>query len=59
MKSDTIFMNSENSKTFDPSSLSVNLSNKVKLKIIKEKYILLSNLLCIEKYLKMHTKTTN
>ena len=52
-------MNSENSKTFDPSSLSVNLSNKIKLKIIKEKYILLSNLLCIEKYLKMHTKTTN
>ena len=52
-------MSSENSKTFDPYRLLVNLSNKINLKIIKDKYILLSDLLSIEKYLKIHKKTTN
>ena len=28
---DTIFMNSENSKTFDPQRLSLNLSDKINL----------------------------
>ena len=30
---DTMFMNSENSKTFDPHGLSVNLTNKTNLYI--------------------------
>ena len=40
---DTIFMNSENSKTPDPRRLLLNLSDKINLKR-KDKYIALSNL---------------
>ena len=40
---DTIFMNSENSKTSDPPTLLLNLSDKINLKI-KDKYVALSNL---------------
>ena len=49
-------MNSENSKIFDPHTLLVNLLDKLNLKIIKDKYFLLSNLLCLEKYYKIHKK---
>ena len=41
---DTIFINSENSKTSDPHGLIHNLSDKINLKIIKYKYVPLSNL---------------
>ena len=41
---DTIFINSENSKTSDPHGLILNLSDKINLKIIKDKYVPLSNL---------------
>ena len=40
---DTVFMNSENSKTSDPHKLLLNLSNKENLKR-SDKYIALSNL---------------
>ena len=40
---DTIFMNSENSKTSDPHNLFLNLSNKINLKR-SDKYVALSNL---------------
>ena len=40
---DTIFMNSENSKTSDPGSLLLNLSDKINLKI-SDKYVALSSL---------------
>ena len=40
---DTIFMNSENSKTSDPHSLLLNLLDKINLKI-SDKYVALSNL---------------
>ena len=40
---DTIFMNSENSKTQDPHRLLLFLSDKINLKII-DRYISLSNL---------------
>ena len=40
---DTIYMNSGNSKTPDPQRLFLNLSDKIKLKII-DKYVALSNL---------------
>ena len=40
---DTIFMNSENSKTSDPPTLLLNLSDKIDLKI-RDKYVALSNL---------------
>ena len=40
---DTIFMNSENSKTFDPHRLSVNLTDKTNFKR-NYKYVALSNL---------------
>ena len=40
---DTIFMNSENSKTSDPHSLFLNLSDKINLKR-SDKYVALSNL---------------
>ena len=40
---DTIFMNSENSKTFDPHRLSVNLTDKANFKR-NYKYVALSNL---------------
>ena len=40
---DTIFMNSENSKTSDPHRLLLNLSEKINLKR-SDKYIALSNL---------------
>ena len=38
---DTLFMNSENSKTSDPHTLSLNLSHKITLKR-KDKYVALS-----------------
>ena len=40
---DTIFMNSENSKTSDPHRLLLNLSNKINLKR-SDKYVPLPNL---------------
>ena len=40
---DTIFMNSENSKTFDPHRLSVNLTDEANFKR-NYKYVTLSNL---------------
>ena len=40
---DTVFMNSENSKTSDPPTLLLNLSDKINLKI-RDKYVALSNL---------------
>ena len=40
---DTIFMNSENSKTSDPHRLLLNLTDKIDLRR-KDKYIALSNL---------------
>ena len=40
---DTIFMNSENSKTFDPHRLLLHLSDKINLKR-SDKYVALSNL---------------
>ena len=40
---DTIFMKSENSKTFNPHRLLLNLSDKIYLKS-KSKYVALSNL---------------
>ena len=39
----TVFMNSENSKTCDPRRLSLNLTDKIDLRI-KDKYIALSSL---------------
>ena len=39
----TIFMNSENSKTFDPHKLLLNLSDKINVKK-SDKYVALSNL---------------
>ena len=47
---DVIFMNSENSKTFDPHRLLLNLSDKINLKR-SDKYVALSNL-SMEKYKK-------
>ena len=43
MKIHTIFMNSENSKTFDPHRLLLNLSDKRNVKI-GDKHVALSNL---------------
>ena len=40
---DITFINSENSKTSDPQTLSFNLSDKINLKI-SDKYVVLSNL---------------
>ena len=40
---DTIFMNSEKSKTSDPHRLLLNISDKMNLKR-KDKYVVLSNL---------------
>ena len=40
---DTIFMNSENSKTSDPHKLLFNLSDKINIKR-SDKYVTLSNL---------------
>ena len=42
-KMDTIFINSENSKTSDPHRLILNLTNKINLKG-SEKYVAFSNL---------------
>ena len=42
---DTIFINSENSKTSDPNRLLLNLLDKINLKR-KHKYVALSNLSC-------------
>ena len=39
---DTIFMDSKNSKTFDPYRLLLNLTDKINLK--SDKYVALSNL---------------
>ena len=40
---DTIFMNSENNKTFDPHRLLLNLTDKINLKR-SDKYVAVSNL---------------
>ena len=40
---DTVFMNSENSKTSDPHRLLLNLTDKIDLRR-KDKYVALSNL---------------
>ena len=40
---DTVFMNSENSKTFDPHRVLLNLLDKINLKR-SDKYVALSNL---------------
>ena len=40
---DTIFMNSENSKTFDPHRLLLNVSDRINVKR-RDKYVALSNL---------------
>ena len=40
---DTIFMNSENTKTSDPHRLSLNLTDRINLKR-SDKYVALSNL---------------
>ena len=40
---DTIFINSENSKTYDPNRLLLNLTDKITLKRC-DKYVALSNL---------------
>ena len=42
-KMNTLFMNSKNSKTSDPRRLSLNLTDKIKLKRT-DKYVALSNL---------------
>ena len=54
---DTIFMNSENSKTFDSHRLLLNLTDKVKLKR-SDNYVALSNLsiYCTWKNIKMPYK---
>ena len=49
---DTIFMNSENSKTFKPHVSILKLTNKFDLRI-GEKTIALSNLLHVEKHKKL------
>ena len=52
-KINTIFMNSENSKTSDPHRLLLNLTDKIDLRR-KDKYIALSNhFLYMEKYKKV------
>ena len=57
---DTVFMNSENSKTSDLYRLFLKLTDKIDLKR-KEKYVALSNLSIyyIWKNIKSHTKVTN
>ena len=60
---DTIFMNSENSKTPDPHRLLLNLSGRINLKR-SDKYVALSNLTIYYtwkniKILKSHTKIIN
>ena len=47
---DTIFMNSENSKTFDPHRLLLNLSGKIYLKR-SHRYVALSHLFLIDRLL--------
>ena len=56
---DTIFMNSENSKTSDPHRLLLNLSDKINLKR-SDKYVALSNLsvYCTWKNIKRSYKNT-
>ena len=54
---ETIFMNSENSKTSDPHRLLFNLSDKINLKRSNEYDA--QYLLYMEKYLKNHTKIIN
>ena len=50
---DTMFMNSENSKTSDPHRLLLNLSDKINLKR-SDKYVALSNhFIYMEKYKKV------
>ena len=57
---DTVFMNSENSKTSDLYRLLLKLTDKIDLKR-KEKYVALSNLSIyyIWKNIKSHTNVTN
>ena len=57
---DTIFMNSENSKTSDPHRLMFNLSGKINLKR-SDKYVALTNLSIYYawKNIKYHTKIIN
>ena len=52
---DTVFMNSENSKTSNPYRLLLNLSDKINLKR-SDKYIALSNLKIIQSYKKINLK---
>ena len=56
----TIFMNSENSKTSDPHRLLLNLSDKINLKR-RDKYVALSNLTIdyTGKNIESHTKIIN
>ena len=56
----TIFMKSENSKTYDPHRLLLNLTDKIDLRR-KDKYTALSNLslCCTWKILKSHIRTIN
>ena len=57
---DTIFMNSENRKIFDPHRLLLNLSGKINLKG-SDKYVAISNLsiYCTCTSIKSHTKIVN
>ena len=57
---DTIFMNSENSKTYDPHRLLLNLSDEINLKR-SDKYVALSNISIYYTWenIKNHTKTIN
>ena len=51
-KKDTIFMNSENSKTSDPHRILLNLTDKINLKR-NDKYVALLNSLYIKEYKKV------
>ena len=57
---DTIFMNSENSKTTDPQRLLPSLTDKINLKR-SDKYIALSkfSIFCASKKIKSHIKVIN
>ena len=59
-RTDTIFMNSENSKTSDSQKLLLNLTDKINSKR-SDKYVALSNLSIYYtwKNIKSHTKITN
>ena len=51
-KKDTIFMNSENSKTSDPHRILLNLTDKINLKR-NDKYVALLNSLYMKEYKKV------